>query len=706
MERSYIFFDEQEMSFRYGSGVSIYTERFKNGRLLFCNFQDNGIPIYEEDELKEVSSFQFSIDGKAAYFGWEFQNFQNRQDPKGRAWGTLSLWNKNLGVMLEIHTLCGDNNFYTRYLEITNKNDHSISLTSVHPFCGTIWQMKDDLRDNLQDFTVKPFSVGYYKDIHWGREGNFDWQEIPFNSTLSFGSVSGKSGNGNPFAVLRNNIYGGYCIIQMEWSSNWEFSFFNDFHYTADADLTLDWVQLSFSVSPVGVAPMRVIQPGEMIKSPVVHFALSHQDFDQAIQELHSYQRRFILRKWEGGGQPVVYNHWGFMQHEISEQSLKAEIDMAAAIGAEMFIVDAGWFGSKGTPWYKTTGDWKNGDRLPNDLFPVFEYARAKGLQVGLWAEIESAGELSRVEKEHPDWFIHRYGERIPRILDMAKPEVQAYAESEIIRLIERYRLDLFRLDYNNHYVNEGGFNTIDGYEESSSYKHVEAIYRIFERVRDKYPNIQLENCAGGGGRTDLGLVSRFTTTWISDWMRMPRTVRILNGMSLALPPEYINRMFGVVMNAHYRGNLDTMMHVVILSHASISGLTPLGTLVNPELLATVKKYLSIHKQFIRPFLDQSRVFHHTPVIPGGDAQGWCAIEYASSDEKRAVAGVFRLVNATHSAFTLKFKGLNPSLTYQVKVYPENHVYTVLGASLMQTGFGVNLDTALTSRLLLVEAVN
>lgn len=96
------------------------------------------------------------------------------------------------------------------------------------------------------------------------------------------------------------------------------------------------------------------------------------------------------------------------MEHELTEERLRGEIDFAAAIGGELFMVDAGWFGNVGKAWWDTTGDWQAGDRLPNDLFPVFEYARQKGLQCGLWVEIESAGKDSKVATDHPDWFIRR----------------------------------------------------------------------------------------------------------------------------------------------------------------------------------------------------------------------------------------------------------------------------------------------------------
>jgi alpha-galactosidase len=231
-------------------------------------------------------------------------------------------------------------------------------------------------------------------------------------------------------------------------------------------------------------------------------------------------------------------------------------------------------------------------------------------------------------------------------------------------------------------------------------------MYAILDRVRARFPALQWENCAGGGSRTDIGMVSRATTTWVSDWMKMPRTVRILNGMSTALPPEYIDRLYGACMEGGYRGNTDTQMHVVLLAHPALSGLTPALAEANPVLLECVKKYIGIYKDFIRPFHREARVYHHTPEIPGADGTGWCALEYVSPDRRRAVAGVFRLMNAESDSYRLRFRGLNPDLAYRLTIAPGWTTDTVGGAVLMREGLDIRLDSAMTSRLLLADAVS
>lgn len=705
VQSNVIFADLAKKRFQYVSDLSIYTETLVDGRLLVAGFQDNGITIYELSDLLDKPSFDLIIDGESLYFGWEFADFVSMEDDIGNVHGTLTLTNTIKPIALKITTSCCGFGFFKRAIEITNLSEEAtIGLTSMTPMKGCIWNITDNLADNLRDASVSPYSVGRFKDLYWSHEGNFDWQDIPVNTGVFFQSTFGMSGHSSPFFVLRNNMNGGYFVCQMGWSANWKTAFFAD--YFNDGRLPMK-VNLNFEIMPVTPAPARLIAPGETLHAPVVHFGMSHADLDTAIQGLHAHLRKSVLRKVGDGLQPVIYNQSGYMQPgykqpKMSEEGLKREADIAAALGAELLMVDAGWYGEngqEGTDWGNTTGDWYPADGLPNDLFPVFDYARSIGLKVGLWVEVETAGSKSKLAEAHPDWFLHKYGSKFDRVLDLAKPQVRAFVESEIIRLVETYKLDMFRLDYNSS-SNDGGFNVEDGRHENTHWKHVEAIYDIFERVGKRFPNLQLENCASGGGRTDVGIVSRFTTTWVSDWFKMPRTVRILNGMSMALPPEYVNRSTGI--ESAYAGNLDTQMHVIIMGHPTLFGITPSLEQANPAIMDTTRKYIEIYKSFIRTFHRTAKVYHHTPVIPGADGSGWAALEYVSEDRKKAVVAVFRLMNTEDNVYTLKFRGLNKKVSYRVVVEPEGTEFSLQGYALSRDGLEIRMDTALTSQLIML----
>jgi alpha-galactosidase len=122
-------------------------------------------------------------------------------------------------------------------------------------------------------------------------------------------------------------------------------------------------------------------------------------------------------------------------------------------------------------------------------------------------------------------------------------------------------------------------------------------------------------------------------------------------------------------------------------------------------LLATVRKYLDIYKQFIRPFHRTSRVYHHTPVIAGRDGNGWYALELAAADRSRAALGIFRLANPAEVSYRLRLRGLDPGVTYRVTSEPDQTQRLCIGWQLVDDGLHIRLDTPLTSKLLLLEQV-
>ena len=132
--------------------------------------------------------------------------------------------------------------------------------------------------------------------------------------------------------------------------------------------------------------------------------------------------------------------------------------------------------------------------------------------------------------------------------------------ESEIARMIRKYDLDVFRIDYNMS-TEEDGNQVREGFVENSFWRHVENLYAMFDHLRQQFPGVIFQNCAGGGGRLDWGIMHRFDNTELSDWMRVPRAVKILNGMTWVLPPEILLRTFGTeVPDLADDGDIDSQM--------------------------------------------------------------------------------------------------------------------------------------------------
>jgi alpha-galactosidase len=651
-----------------------------------------------------MHAFGLEIDGQSLHFGWELVSIKADQKDEERSGSVVELKSTIRPVNVRVHTEADGTGFITRWLEIKNTAEKPAALSAVFPMSGLLLRASkcpDAYGSHWKELMGKEspvFKLGYMSERTWGQEGAFIWQELP-NTPLRIESRLGKSGHGAPFFIVKNEATGEHAVGGLEWSGNWAIEFTCDQSSTADA-----W--LGFKAGPVAPGPLRVVAAGETVTSPKVHIGVLFADFDGSVQAWHRHLRKSVLLSHpEGKGLLINCNHWSYYEHEITEDRLKSEIDAGAETGAEVFVIDAGWYGNKGAQWWTTTGDWTCGDRLPNGLEPVFDYAKKKGLLYGMWFDLERRGSESKVAKEHPEWFLKCYGRETGHgDIDLTNPEAQKWLESRIAGVIEKYKLDLFRLDYNT-YPYEGGQTQRDGYMENHQWRYYEFVYGMYEHLRKKFPKIILENCAGGGGRTDIGMMSRFHYTQITDWAVLPRVVKIVNGATIALPPERIDHTTGVGQNAHIRGDLDTQMRHVLLGHITLIGFYPSKEERNPAQMQRVKHHVEIYKNFIRPFMPSCRVYHHTPVISGKEPQGWCVLEYVAEDDSRAVISLFRLAGESTSEFRVYPRGIALDKKYRIAFDNEGSTIEKYGEEVRSKGINIAVGHALGSELLLFEAI-
>lgn len=700
-----IIFNESTMEFRYISGLTMYSERFDSGRLLCKEYNTSGMPHHTSDVVASIPTPAFSlvVDGKDASFDWDFQRFDTDVLADGRQYATLELNHSTLELSLSIRTECGENGFFSRRLYLKNNSNKKVSITSVAPLCGSLWEQKHGINDSLDNYRTHPFKVGAFKEHGWSNEGNFHWYDVDINSALNIGSEMGFSGHSHPFAIASSSVLGGYFICQMEWGANWNFSFKNDFLFAENNGMP-SHLRMKFSLSPTAIAPMRVMDAHETVEIPAVHYGFVSCDFDEAIYRLHTYQRNYLLAKPYGGYDLVSYDHWGYVTSRLTEEALIKEVERAAEVGAELFVVDAGWYGSAGSDWFGTVGDWHQ-CRLPNDLHPVINRSRDLGLKFGLWVEPESVGKNSELVSLHPEWLMKRYGNPIERSLDITRPEVEAYITEQLIDVIERYQLDLLRLDYNNQYLFEGGFNANGEYTENTHWRHVEATHRIFDRIKARFPKLWLENCASGGGRTDLGMMTRFSKTQISDWYKFPRIARTFNGMSMCLPPETLMFEYGAAQSESRYGSADAQIQMTIQGIPRVSGIAIGNESENPAYLKTLKRYIELYKSFIRPIQSSVKLYHHTQTIAGFNGMGFYVKEAMLPDGSRGYVNLVRLQGENEDTYLLKLRGLDASRRYKLTCLTENKTITADGYTLTAVGMPIRLDNALCSEMILIESV-
>jgi len=697
--------EDPEPTISYRSAMTVYEESLTKGAFVGRGWNASGYVNHYDGRLDPYQhpmpqAFWLEVDGQLLATDWEWggmQEIAGGSDAQRHV--IITLRHGVRPVEVKVHTLLDGTPILTRWLDVSNVGEQPAALSAVGSWSGVL-QRTPRWRSHLGDSGQSLYSIGYFENHHWGNEGDFHWHELP-NAGYRVDGRYRRDRHRHPMFVLRNNVGGEHFICQLAWTGGYSFEFDLD----ADAGTMDQAARLHFRAGPDAPAPLRIIAPGETVATPQVHLGPVFGDLDAAIQAMHDHLRKSVFMPQPRGRGGWVESGIG-PEIEITADEVFHAIDCAADFGAEVFFVDASWYAEPNSNWWDTVGDWEvNLNRFPGGLEPFARRVHERGMLWGLWMDAERIGDKSRIFSEHPDWLAQAYDKerRIGGLLDLTRPEVAAWVEEQIARVIGGNKLDFFRLDYNTH-PGPGIRTDRDGYVENGYFRYYEALYAIYERLRARFPDVILENCAGGGGRTDIGMVRRFSHTWVTDWQIAPRSFTITNGMTMALPPEYVDRLIGG-QSGHTMAEFDFQARLLLFVRPTIGFPKPMGSDWSPHNLARTKHLVSLYKDFVRPFMGTGRIYHHTPSLQGPDPQGWGVLELASRDRTKAICGLFQLSAPTQPEYLLRLRGLDVSRRYRVTFDNTGQTCELDGSILMLQGLPVRLEGALTSELLIIEAV-
>jgi hypothetical protein len=271
-----------------------------------------------------------------------------------------------------------------------------------------------------------------------------------------------------------------------------------------------------------------ILKPGEEVALPEV---VSYDFTNKADLDCHK------LHAWWNANYPCrvlpsIYNTWLCRFDKLDADFVLKQVKKAGELGLEYFVIDAGWFGSKGS-WVSTRGDWKERPDgwLGGRLAEISKAVRTAGMKFGLWIEAETAAGNSEVMQKHPEYFCLQHG---AKFLDFTRADAREYLHSAIDALVEKYGIEFIKFDFNcDAKVDDSGRDFAD----------YNAGYRRFVReVRARHPGIYLEGCASGGLMMDLGWARDFDSFWLSDNQSPIYGLRIAKDTMLRLPPGKIER--------------------------------------------------------------------------------------------------------------------------------------------------------------------
>lgn len=691
--------------FCFRSGLAVYEETFYNGALVSSGYNASGYPLgllefcpsrLDPTDYHEPSAFNIEIDGRSIDYRLKLIDFETVKDDS-RLEAVMTLESEIMPVRLKIHTILDGSQMFSRYIEIENLSDNNINLSRLVLLGGGIEETNRRHYSHSNDIS-KIYSVGYFDSDKWGREGEFAWHDLN-PEELTVKTRFGRDRFRHPVIFIRNNLSGAMYFSQIGWSGGCSFTV--DHHADYERSNSL----LAFKAEITAHKPLTVISPKSVFTSPEVHMGVVLGGLDDAVNEMHSHIRKSVLNMPDeclvGAGMGA--------EHDMSVETSKIYAKNFAEMGAEVFIVDAGWEcpPSKQTEWGSYNGrNIPDPDRYPNGIAEISDYCHSLGMKFGLWVDIETLGSKSGVYDKHPDWRAKTVlGEQSRNLADMSKPEVAQWAENELARIIEEYKLDLLRVDHNvscRDYFTMADAGT--GVTECLSIRHHQAVYKMYKNLKRRFPDVIFENCAGGGARTDLGMMKNFNHTWVSDCQRAPRSLAVTNGMTMALPPERVDRLFAG-MGCHEHGTFDLQMRNTMLTHMTLNVVAPVNTNPNPVQVEFVRHSVEIYKNFIRPFLFTAKTYHHTPEM-GLLKDDFYALEIAAPDCSKGAMAVFTMPQAKSRRFTAVPKGINAEFTYKVTLDNSGASFVKKGFELLAQGIPADLPSSLSSELILYEKID
>lgn len=432
------------------------------------------------------------------------------------------------------------------------------------------------------------------------------------------------------------------------------------------------------------------LEKGEIFIAPEAALTCSFCGFTQLSHNFHRLIRHHICRgPWKLERRPILINNWEATYFDFNGDKIYEIARQAQELGVEMTVLDDGWFGRRSSD-KSSLGDWNvNEEKMGGKLSETVDRIRALGMKFGLWIEPEMVSENSELYREHPEWAFTVPGRKPVRsrsqlVLDFANPEVVDYIFEKISSVIDSADISYIKMDMNRSicdvYRETGRFRSRD----TVLYRYTLGVYSFMERLLQRYPDLLLEGCSGGGGRFDAGMLYYCPQIWCSDNTDAIERLKIQYGTSFGYPISSVGAHVSAVPN-HQTGRSTSLHTRGIVAMAGSFGYELDLNKLSSEEKEEVRGQIEEYKKFQEIIHDGDYYRLTDCSAQSGDTEK-AAYMFVAPDRSEALVHIIALnTHCNPSEQYIKLKGLDPDALYRIGESGE----TYCGSALMYGGIRV-----------------
>ncbi len=487
-----------------------------------------------------------------------------------------------------------------------------------------------------------------------------------------FESTDGRSSSGQtlPYFNLQTGDHG--LIGAIGWTGNWK----ADFNYAQNGKTIV--------IDSGMKATHLLLHPGEEIRTPrIVLMRWTGGNW----QDSQNNWRRLLFAHYtpQHHGQPmrgpILFGSWG--SEPIADKLAYINWVHGHKIPVEVYAVDAGWYGASigsemhgASPWWKNRGDWYPSPLYyPNGIKPLGEALKADGLGFSLWIEPETTMAGRKIIRNHPDWFIHRIppSKHDAWEANLGNPAALKGITDIVSNFITDFEMTWYRQDSNEW--PEMFWKTADTPDRigMTEIGHIEGLYKMWDDLLARHPGLRIDNCASGGRRLDIEMMSRSFSVWRSDYGFFDTLAEQAQTQALAywVPQNMGFETYSLVGTNGgpwtKPGPYSTTesLYLMRLAYDAGYGVTPGAAGVNNEAwVAWIKQAIGEYRE-VQPYFYGD--FY--PLLPYSRSdETWTAWQWNRPENKDGVVIVLRRPKSPFTAMELDLQHLDLDASYDVEI--------------------------------------